>query len=133
MKKAPQLPKENNAVSTPRKKMARSSKDKAKEKAAASPAAKKVRQPKQIRINAKSKEEEIHLDSYQKRPMTPVFAFIQEKRNEIAAMPGVKGIGDLGGISKKGTELFKALDPEEKEERQKRFEEEMLAYKEWQS
>merc|ERR1719335_1924860 len=49
--------------------------------------------------------------------MTPVFAFIQEKRAEIAAMPEVKGLGE---ISKKGAE------------RHKRYEEEMKSYKEWQ-
>jgi len=79
-----------------------------------------------------SNEAELDPDAFRKskRPMSPLFAFIKEKREEIAAMPGVTG---LGQISKKGAELFKALTPEEREERQKRFEEEMKAYKEWQS
>jgi len=62
-----------------------------------------------------------------KRPMTPVFAFIQEKRAEIAAMEGVKGLGD---VSKKGAELYKALPEEERARRQKRYEDEMKSYKE---
>lgn len=63
-----------------------------------------------------------------KKPMTPVFAFIQEKRVEIAAMPGVKGLGD---VSKKGSELFKALPEAEQQARKRKFEEEMKAYNEW--
>merc|ERR1719399_992068 len=61
--------------------------------------------------------------------MTPVFAFIHEKRAEIAAMPEVKGLGE---ISKKGAELFKLLPEAEQAERHKRYEEEMKSYKEWQ-
>jgi len=64
-----------------------------------------------------------------KKPMTPVFAFIQEKREEIVAMPGVKGLGD---VSKKGSELYKALPETEKQARQQKFEAEMKSYKEWQ-
>jgi len=63
-----------------------------------------------------------------KKPMTPVFAFIQEKRSEIAAMPGVKSLGD---ISKKGAELFKELPEAEREQRTQRYNEELKSYNEW--
>merc|ERR1711870_149918 len=65
-----------------------------------------------------------------KKPMTPVFAFIQEKREEIVAMPGVKGLGD---VSKKGSELFKALPEAEQTARKQKYEEEMKSYNEWKS
>jgi len=68
-------------------------------------------------------------ENLRKKPMTPVFAFIHEKRAEIAAMPEVKGLGE---ISKKGAELFKLLPEAEQAERHKRYEEEMKSYKEWQ-
>merc|ERR1712187_158013 len=71
-----------------------------------------------------------HPDSFRKRPMSPVFAFINEKRDEIAALLGAKNGAQ---ISKKGTELFKALSPAEQEQRQNRFQEEMKDYKDWQA
>jgi len=67
-------------------------------------------------------------DGVRKKPTTPVFAFIQEKRSEIAAMPGVKSLGD---ISKKGAELFKELPEAEREQRTQRYNEELKSYNEW--
>merc|ERR1712118_358714 len=72
-------------------------------------------------VPAPPSEAELNPDAFRKRPMSPLFAFINEKRDEIAAMPGVSSLG----------QLFKALSPEEREERQKRFEGEMKTYKEW--
>merc|ERR1712194_282897 len=60
--------------------------------------------------------------------MTPVFAYIQEKRAAISAMPGVKG---LGGIAKKGAELYTALSAAEQEARIKKYDDEMKAFNEW--
>jgi len=119
---------EDSAISSPPKINARSSK----EKAATIRSAEKVRRPpKQIKAKVKvPKPAKRDVDTFRKSPPNPMIAFINEKRNEIAAMPGVSG---LGQITKKGAELFKALDPEEREERQKRFVEEVKAYKEWQS
>merc|ERR1712224_446572 len=54
----------------------------------------------------KEEKKEKEIMGKRKKPMTAVFAFIQEKRSEIASMPGVTG---LGQISKKGAELFLAL------------------------
>jgi hypothetical protein len=68
------------------------------------------------------------IEGMRKKPMTPVFAFIQEKRTEIAAMPGISG---LGQISKKGAELFKTLPAAEQEARTKKYEEELKAYNAW--
>merc|ERR1719265_1377867 len=46
-----------------------------------------------------------------KKPMTPVFKYIQANRGEITGMDGVKGLGD---ITKKGAELYNALPEEDK-------------------
>lgn len=66
-------------------------------------------------------------EEVRKKPMTPVFAFIQAKRAEINAM----GITALGPVSKKATEMFKALPAEEQAKWQQRYEEQMKEYKEW--
>jgi len=68
------------------------------------------------------------VEGNRKKPMTPVFAYIQEKRAEISAMPGVKGLGE---IAKKGAELYKALPAAEQEARRKKYDDEMKAFTEW--
>jgi hypothetical protein len=56
--------------------------------------------------------------------MTPVFAFIQAKRAEINTM----GITALGPVSKKATEMFKALPAEEQAKWQQRYEKQLKQY-----
>lgn len=65
-----------------------------------------------------------------KKPMTPCFAYIQDHRTEISEHSDVKGKG-LGAVSKKGTELFKALPASEREKYESKYEEEKKAYEEW--
>jgi len=77
--------------------------------------------------NKPAKPEKVVDPNFRKKPMTPVFAFIQEKRVEIAAA----GATSLGEISKKGAELFKLLPDAEKAERTKKYEDELKAYNEW--
>lgn len=76
---------------------------------------------------AKVKEAKQELPG-RKKPMTPVFAYINEKRTEIMKMDGIKG---LGQVSKKGNEIYNALPEEEKKERTAKYEAEMKSYKEW--
>jgi len=74
------------------------------------------------------KDNSKEVEGMRKKPMTPVFAFIQEKREEIAAMPGISG---LGAISKKGAELFKNLSAADQAARKKIWEDQMVAYNLW--
>jgi hypothetical protein len=127
-KKVPRTPPEGNVESRPLKKVSQQSKQRE-----TVPTASEESQP-QVEQSEGTLAAEVvkgpHPDSFCKRPLSPTFAFINEKRDEIASLIGSKK-GSL--VAKKGSELFNALPSSDREERQQLFDEEMKAYNEWKS
>merc|ERR1711920_1144516 len=65
-----------------------------------------------------------------KKPSPPFMSFISENRAVIRAHSDVKTPAD---VSKKGIELYNALPEEEKEQRQRKYDEELKVYDAWAS